>query len=181
MKEIGAAKFKEHCLSILDEVTDEGLVITKRGRPVAKLIPNDRVFSPSAIENYAVCPQRFLLSDVLRIRAVEEPERTFRIDAIARGNLFHRILQRFHGEWSGNGSASLAPTARERMRQVAAWLGRPMPASTMSGVSGKCARSALRPNGLLSPCPEPIGAPQGISTLQPASSSRSATTRSSVV
>jgi prevent-host-death family protein len=39
MKEIGAAKFKEHCLSILDEVTDEGIVITKRGRPVAKLIP----------------------------------------------------------------------------------------------------------------------------------------------
>jgi prevent-host-death family protein len=39
MREIGAAKFKEHCLSILDEVTDEGIVITKRGRPVAKLIP----------------------------------------------------------------------------------------------------------------------------------------------
>jgi prevent-host-death family protein len=39
MKEIGAAKFKEHCLSILDEVTDDGIVITKRGRPVAKLIP----------------------------------------------------------------------------------------------------------------------------------------------
>ena len=39
MKEIGAAKFKEHCLGILDEVDDEGIVITKRGRPVAKLIP----------------------------------------------------------------------------------------------------------------------------------------------
>jgi prevent-host-death family protein len=37
MKEIGAAKFKEHCLRILDEVDDEGLLITKRGRPVAKL------------------------------------------------------------------------------------------------------------------------------------------------
>jgi prevent-host-death family protein len=39
MREIGAAKFKEHCLSILDEVTDDGIVITKRGVPVAKLIP----------------------------------------------------------------------------------------------------------------------------------------------
>jgi prevent-host-death family protein len=39
MKQIGAAEFKEHCLSILDEVDDEGLLITKRGRPVAKLIP----------------------------------------------------------------------------------------------------------------------------------------------
>lgn len=39
MKEIGAAKFKEQCLSILDEVDEDGIVITKRGRPVAKLIP----------------------------------------------------------------------------------------------------------------------------------------------
>ena len=39
MKQIGAAKFKEHCLSILDQVDDDGIVITKRGRPVAKLIP----------------------------------------------------------------------------------------------------------------------------------------------
>lgn len=39
MKEIAAAKFKEQCLSILDEVDEEGIVITKRGRPVAKLIP----------------------------------------------------------------------------------------------------------------------------------------------
>jgi prevent-host-death family protein len=39
MKQMAAAKFKEHCLSILDEVDEEGLVITKRGKPVAKLIP----------------------------------------------------------------------------------------------------------------------------------------------
>ncbi|HEY8091650.1 MAG TPA: type II toxin-antitoxin system prevent-host-death family antitoxin [Polyangiaceae bacterium] len=39
MKQIAAAKFKEQCLALLDEVDDEGLVITKRGRPVAKLIP----------------------------------------------------------------------------------------------------------------------------------------------
>ena len=39
MKQIGAAKFKEQCLSLLDEVDPEGIVITKRGKPVAKLIP----------------------------------------------------------------------------------------------------------------------------------------------
>jgi prevent-host-death family protein len=39
MKQIGAAKFKEQCLSIIDHVDAEGIVITKRGRPVAKLIP----------------------------------------------------------------------------------------------------------------------------------------------
>jgi len=38
MKQIGAAKFKERCLALLDEVDSEGIVITKHGRPVAKLI-----------------------------------------------------------------------------------------------------------------------------------------------
>jgi prevent-host-death family protein len=39
MKHIAAAKFKETCLSLLENVDPEGIVITKRGRPVAKLIP----------------------------------------------------------------------------------------------------------------------------------------------
>lgn len=39
MKTISAAKFKEQCLAILDTVDAEGLVITKRGKPVAKLVP----------------------------------------------------------------------------------------------------------------------------------------------
>lgn len=36
---IGAAQFKEKCLAILDEVGPEGIIVTKRGKPVAKLIP----------------------------------------------------------------------------------------------------------------------------------------------
>jgi prevent-host-death family protein len=39
MKTIGAAKFKEQCLAILDNVDPDGIVITKRGKPVAKLMP----------------------------------------------------------------------------------------------------------------------------------------------
>ena len=39
MKQIGAAKFKEQCLSLLDRVGPDGIVITKRRRPVAQLIP----------------------------------------------------------------------------------------------------------------------------------------------
>lgn len=38
-RRIGAAKFKELCLGILDDLDPEGIVITKRGRPVARLIP----------------------------------------------------------------------------------------------------------------------------------------------
>ena len=39
MKHIAASKFKEHCLAILDQVDEDGLVITKHGKPVAKLVP----------------------------------------------------------------------------------------------------------------------------------------------
>jgi prevent-host-death family protein len=39
MREIPAAKFKEQCLGLLEEVDPDGIVITKRGRPIAKLIP----------------------------------------------------------------------------------------------------------------------------------------------
>ncbi len=41
-KEIGAAKFKETCLALLDSLGPEGIVITKHGKPVAKLIPIER-------------------------------------------------------------------------------------------------------------------------------------------
>ncbi len=39
MRTIPAAKFKEQCLSLLEAVDPDGLVITKHGRPVAKLTP----------------------------------------------------------------------------------------------------------------------------------------------
>lgn len=39
MKTVPAAKFKAQCLSLLDRVGPEGIVITKHGKPVAKLIP----------------------------------------------------------------------------------------------------------------------------------------------
>lgn len=42
---MGASEFKEKCLAVLEEVGPEGVVITKHGRPVAKLIPVETSFS----------------------------------------------------------------------------------------------------------------------------------------
>jgi prevent-host-death family protein len=39
MKTVPAAKFKEQCLALLDRVDPEGIIITKHGKPVAKLVP----------------------------------------------------------------------------------------------------------------------------------------------
>ncbi|HWY20134.1 MAG TPA: type II toxin-antitoxin system Phd/YefM family antitoxin [Candidatus Acidoferrum sp.] len=41
MKTIAAGAFKVHCLAIMDEVQSkrQAVLITKRGKPVAKLVP----------------------------------------------------------------------------------------------------------------------------------------------
>jgi prevent-host-death family protein len=41
--QIAAGKFKTHCLAIMDDVRTrhESVIITKRGKPVAKLVPVD--------------------------------------------------------------------------------------------------------------------------------------------
>ncbi len=38
MRSIPAAAFKEQCLALLDSVDNEGIVITKHGHPVARLV-----------------------------------------------------------------------------------------------------------------------------------------------
>lgn len=38
-KKISATEFKAQCLKILDELESQGIVITKRGQPVARLVP----------------------------------------------------------------------------------------------------------------------------------------------
>ena len=42
MKVISSSKFKEQCLALLDGVDPEGILVTKRGRPVARLVPVER-------------------------------------------------------------------------------------------------------------------------------------------
>ena len=97
----------------------DGALTARAADAIAAIVPTDYVFSPSALEDYAKCPQLFLMSRVLRVRGVEEPERTVRIDALHRGSLIHRILERFHAEWAGPGPAPLAQAAADRMRAIA--------------------------------------------------------------
>ncbi len=44
MKTMPAGKFKVHCLAVMDEVQSkrEAVIITKRGKPVAKLVPVEK-------------------------------------------------------------------------------------------------------------------------------------------
>jgi prevent-host-death family protein len=51
MKTMPAGKFKDLCLKTLDEVarTKSAVIITKRGRPVAKLVPCSPASAPRAL------------------------------------------------------------------------------------------------------------------------------------
>ena len=56
----------------------------------------ERVYSPTALENYASCPFRYLLKNVLYIGIL--PETELELSALERGSLIHEILFRFFSE-----------------------------------------------------------------------------------
>jgi len=39
MKNLSASEFRRECLALLDHLPPEGIVITRRGRPVARITP----------------------------------------------------------------------------------------------------------------------------------------------
>jgi ATP-dependent helicase/DNAse subunit B len=50
-----------------------------------------RSFSPTALQQYAACPYRFLLYSIHRLRPREEVAPLERIDPLTRGSLFHEV------------------------------------------------------------------------------------------
>ena len=50
-KTVGAAEFKANCLNLIDKMADDGepVIVTKRGRPVARLSPIRETDAPASI------------------------------------------------------------------------------------------------------------------------------------
>lgn len=65
----------------------------------------ERDLTATALENFAVCPYRFFLSQVLRIRARGEPEQTLQIAPLQRGNLVHAILDELVQQFLAGGAS----------------------------------------------------------------------------
>lgn len=64
VREVKASEFKAKCLSVMDEVRERGIqvVITKRGKPVAKLVPvKQRAHSPIGFMRGTVIAQEDLV------------------------------------------------------------------------------------------------------------------------
>ncbi|MGE5303584.1 MAG: PD-(D/E)XK nuclease family protein [Alphaproteobacteria bacterium] len=54
-----------------------------------------RPYSVSALQNYATCPYRFLLSALYHLEPLEEPEPLERMDPLTKGSLFHEVVAEF--------------------------------------------------------------------------------------
>ncbi|HYX82819.1 MAG TPA: PD-(D/E)XK nuclease family protein, partial [Gemmatimonadales bacterium] len=54
-----------------------------------------RPYSVTALQNYAYCPYRFVLSAMYHLEPLEEPEPLERMDPLTKGSLFHEVLAEF--------------------------------------------------------------------------------------
>ncbi|NLH49825.1 MAG: hypothetical protein GX444_14685 [Myxococcales bacterium] len=51
-------------------------------------------WSVTELENYALCPRRFLLTQILALRSPDDPELVVSLPADRRGRLFHKVLEK---------------------------------------------------------------------------------------
>jgi ATP-dependent helicase/nuclease subunit B len=71
----------------------DGLIRIAGGtrEPLAAQRLGKRAYSLSALQKYATCPYQFLLSAILRLEPMKEPQPLQRMDPLTRGSLFHTI------------------------------------------------------------------------------------------
>jgi ATP-dependent helicase/DNAse subunit B len=86
---------------------------------VERLFGPERVFSPTALEDYVACPFRFFLRHVLYLEPLEEPAEE--IEVTRRGQAVHRALARLHRKLKEAGVHQPgAEVEAEVLREVAA-------------------------------------------------------------
>lgn len=78
-----------------------------------------RSFSPTALQNYASCPYRFVLQALHRLSPRKEPVPIEELDPLQRGSLLHEIEFELHTELR---DAGLIPIAPERLDEADAHL-----------------------------------------------------------
>jgi RecB family exonuclease len=62
----------------------------------ARAIAALQTLSPTQLENFGECPQKFLMKQILGARDLDDPEMEMQINHREKGTLDHRILERFY-------------------------------------------------------------------------------------
>jgi RecB family exonuclease len=102
----------------------DGLVVGEGDEDVrARLDPLAARYpvSASRLATYARCGFMYLLQNVLHLQLAPEPEERRRIDPLERGDLFHRVAERYLRERRDRGELPVRETeeARRRLREMA--------------------------------------------------------------
>jgi RecB family exonuclease len=100
-----------------------GLVADLAPALAARLDPLQVPFpvSASRLATYARCGFQYLLQNVLRLQPAPEPEERRRLDPLERGDLFHRVAERFLRERRERGELPVRDddAMRARLRELA--------------------------------------------------------------
>src|SRR5205085_6866259 len=82
--------------------------------------PAARPYSPTALQNYAACPYKFVLQAVHRLSRREVPEGIDEIDPLERGALIHKVQYRLLRQLSEAGALPIVDlaAAQQRLEQV---------------------------------------------------------------
>ena len=82
--------------------------------------PGARSYSPTALQNYASCPYRFVLQAIHRLAPREVPEGIDEIDPLSRGSLIHEVQYELLRELADAGLLPVRdlPAAQERLESV---------------------------------------------------------------
>lgn len=78
-----------------------------------------RPWSPSTLETFAVCPYKFALRGIYRLREREQTVALEKLDARTRGSLFHEVQRRLYGELRG---ANTLPVTLDNLKDALARL-----------------------------------------------------------
>jgi ATP-dependent helicase/DNAse subunit B len=71
----------------------------------------DTLLSPTSLEQYATCPQRYFLRYLLGLEEVEDPGAVTELSPLERGTIVHQVLERFYIQLRDSGGL---PLNRER-------------------------------------------------------------------
>ena len=101
----------------------DGLVTQRPS--IVKILESQRLtarpYSVSALQNFAACPYRFLLSAIYRLEPREEPAPLEEMDPLTKGGLFHRIQAALQRELKDEG---LLPVKAAQLPQALKMLDR---------------------------------------------------------
>jgi RecB family exonuclease len=94
----------------------------------------NRAISPTALQNWAACPRKYFLGNILHVAETLSPEETLRLTPIDRGNLLHKALESFIEEMPPiDAGQPWDEEQRVRLRQIGAELCEEAEASGITG------------------------------------------------